>query len=65
MKTYKIVIDYDDSMTAINLIEDLDKILKEYGIRLEIEDKETDEGDTCILTVNEGYFFDGRWDPSA
>lgn len=53
MKEYKITIDYDDAMSAINLVEDLDNILKEYGIRLEIEDEEHDGYDVCILKIKE------------
>lgn len=53
MKEYKVQIDYDDMMTAHNLVSDLDKILKEYGIRLEIENEEHDGYDVCIVKVEE------------
>lgn len=51
-KVFRVHIDYDDMMTAQNLVSDLDDILKEYGIRLEIEDEEHDGYDVCILTIN-------------
>jgi hypothetical protein len=53
MKEYKIDIDYDDMMTAHNLVADLDNILKKYGIRLEIEDEEHDGYDVCIVKIEE------------
>jgi len=50
-KEFKLQIDYGDMMTAYNLVEDLDDILKDYGIRLEIEDAEHDGYDVCIVSV--------------
>jgi sugar phosphate isomerase/epimerase len=53
-KEFKIDIDYDElTMTAINLVSDLDNILKEYGIRLEIENEEHDGYDVCVVKIEE------------
>lgn len=51
MVEHRITIDYDDMMTAQNLVVDLDNILKEYGVRLEIEDDEHDGFDVCIVKI--------------
>jgi hypothetical protein len=51
MVEHKITIDYDDMMTAHNLVADLDDVLKNYGIRLEIEDEEHDGYDVCIVKI--------------
>jgi len=51
---FKIRIDYDElSMSAINLVSDLNDILQDYGITLEIEDEEHDGFDVCIVNIEE------------
>ena len=52
-KEHRIQIDYDDMMTAHNLVSELDDLLKDYGIRLEIEDKEHDGFDVCIVKIED------------
>ena len=53
MKEHRITIDYDDMMTAHNLVADLDDILKTYGIRLKIDEEEHDGFDICIVKIDE------------
>jgi hypothetical protein len=53
MKEYRITVDYDDSMTVLNLIDELDDILSEYGISIEIDDKVHDGYDICIVKIDE------------
>ena len=55
-KKFRVEIDYDDMMSSINLVNDLDNILKEYRIRLEIEDEEHDGFDVCIVTINKNDY---------
>jgi len=52
-KEFKIQIDYDDMMTAHNLVSELDDILINYGIRLEIEEEDHDGYDICIVKIEE------------
>ena len=53
MKEHRVRIDYDDTMSSINLVADLDDILSEYGIRLEVEDEAHDGFDICIVRIDE------------
>jgi len=49
MEEHRIIIDYDE---AYNLVYELNKILEKKGITLEIEDKEHDGYDVCIVKIN-------------
>jgi len=51
MKEHRIQID-GDMMAAYNLVADLDDILKDHGVRLEIEDEEYDGYDICIVKID-------------
>lgn len=52
--TYRIKIDYDElAMSAMNLVEDLDNVLKKHGVRLEVENVEHDGYDVCIVKVGD------------
>jgi len=48
---HKIMIDCDP-MAIYNLILDLDNVLKEHGIRLEVENIEHDGYDVCVVKIN-------------
>ena len=51
---YRITIDYDElSMTAMNLVGDLDSVLKKHGVRLEVENEEHDGYDVCVVKVED------------
>lgn len=45
----RIEVDYDDSMTVINLIEELNDVLSEYNLSVEIEEEEHDGFDVVIV----------------
>jgi len=51
MKEHRFRIEYDDTMSVYNLISELDNILKGYGIHLEIENKEHDGFDICVVQI--------------
>jgi maltose-binding protein MalE len=53
MKEHRITVEYDDAMTVYNLVEELNEITSEYGISIEIEDKEYDGYDICIVKIDE------------
>ena len=46
----KITVDYDDSMTVFNLIEELNELLVDYNLSIEIEDAQHDGYDVVILS---------------
>ena len=52
MEEHRIRIDYDDMMTAYNLVADLDDLLSKHGINLEIENERHDGYDICIVKIN-------------
>ena len=45
----RIEVDYDDSMTVYNLIEELNDVLSEYNLSVEIEEEEHDGFDIVIV----------------
>lgn len=45
----RIEADYDDSMTVINLVAELNEYLTDYGLSIEVEDEEHDGFDVVVL----------------
>lgn len=45
----RIQVDYDDSMTVNNLIEELNDVLSEYNLSVEIEEEEHDGFDIVVV----------------
>lgn len=56
MVEHKITIDYDELVMApTNLVNDLNKVLNDFGIFLEIEDEEHDGYDVCIVQIKNAF----------